>query len=373
MILTTIIIVCYVLLIASLIIGFNKVATVIFKNTSPQHTFSIIVVFRNEANNLATLLHSFSKLNYPKNLFEIILVNDTSNDDFEKVITSFKKQFPEVYIVQLNIINAISPKKEAITLGVQHAQFKWIVTTDADCEVPKNWLHIFNQYIQEKNPKLISAPVVLSRKHSFLFQFQDFNFVSLIGSTIGAFGIKKPFLCNGANLCYSKSVFLEVDGFQGNLNQASGDDIFLLEKITKKYATKVHFLKSDQAVVVTKPLTSWKYFFNQQLRWASKARAYKNSFAIGVGILVFTANLIIVLTLILTIFNIYNYKLLLLVFILKMGIDFLMIFKTLKFLNLRKSLAIYLVVSFLYPFFIIFTGLISLVKKYEWKGRIFTQ
>ena len=79
----------YFLLITAFIIGFGKVETVKNENFEPKNTFSIIIPFRNEVKNLPELLNSLSLLNYPKNLFEILLINDESSDGFNSIIQSF--------------------------------------------------------------------------------------------------------------------------------------------------------------------------------------------------------------------------------------------------------------------------------------------
>ena len=241
----------YSALIVAFIIGFKKLE--IFKNgnSAPKNTFSIVIAFRNEAKNLPTLLQSLSKLQYPTNLFEILLVNDNSTDEFELIIADFMKLYPQIHITLYNNKEKTnSPKKDAISLGIKQSQFEWIVTTDADCIIPVKWLQAFNHFIEEKKPLFISAPVKFKNENSFLFHFQNLNFMSLIGSTIGSFGIKKPFICNGANLCYSKKIFIELNGFSGNEAIASGDDIFLLEKMIEKYPAKLHYLKIEEATVL---------------------------------------------------------------------------------------------------------------------------
>jgi len=212
----------YIALITSFIIGFDKIKKVPKPTFQPKNKFSILIPFRNEKDNLNHLLNSFLNLNYQTNLFEILLVNDASDDNSCKVIQQFQLEHSQLNITLLNSHRkSSSPKKDAINTAIEIAQFNWIVSTDADCEVPNNWLQLFNDFIETENPVFISGPVKFKEEKSFLFHFQNLNFLSLIGSTIGSFGIKKPFLCNGANLCYNKQAFKELKGFEGNSNMAS--------------------------------------------------------------------------------------------------------------------------------------------------------
>lgn len=350
----------------------NKNVVVKNKNVVPKNRFSIVIPFRDEAHNLPNLLNSLSALNYPSELYEILLVNDDSQDNFRLIIEEFIKQNSSLNLSLLqNIRKTNSPKKDAINTAINLSKFEWIVTTDADCMVPKLWLQMFNQFIEAEKPVFISAPVKFGTQNSFLFHFQNLNFTSLMGSTMGGFGIKKPFMCNGANLCYRKAVFFELNGFEDNTNIASGDDIFLMEKMLKAYPKKVKFLTSDENIVETNAENTWKLFMNQQIRWASKSAAYTNLFAKFVGILVFLENLLLlalgISALLFQQFWIY----VAFVFAAKIIVDFILIAQSALFLKSTKSLKYYLPVSLLYPYFIVFTGCLSTFKNYDWKGRSF--
>lgn len=362
----------YLALIVAFIIGFEKVETVKNNDAVPKNRFSIVIPFRNEAHNLPNLLQLLSALNYPTDLFEIILVNDGSNDNFNPIIEEFQKQNPSLnfHLLQ-NIRKTNSPKKDAINTAIKLANFEWIVTSDADCAVSVNWLKLFNQFIEDENPVFISAPVKFSLQNSLLFHFQNLNFTSLMGSTLGGFGIDKPFMCNGANLCYRKETFFKLNGFEDNAKIASGDDIFLLEKMLKAHPKNVKYLKSEESIVETKAENTWKLFINQQIRWASKSASYKSSFAKFVGIAVFSENLTVLILGIFTLLFPKFWLSFIIIFTLKIMVDFMLIAQTSIFLKNTKSLKHYLIVSVLYPFFIVFTGYLSLFKNYEWKGRIF--
>jgi cellulose synthase/poly-beta-1,6-N-acetylglucosamine synthase-like glycosyltransferase len=362
----------YVYLILTFIIGMNKSKVVKNKNAVPKNRFSIVIPFRDEAHNLPNLLNSISALNFPLELFEILLVNDDSQDNFKPILEEFKKKNPSLNLSLLqNIRKTNSPKKDAINTAINVAKFEWIVATDADCLVPKLLLQLFNQFIEDKKPIFISAPVKFSTQNSLFFHFQNLNFISLMGSTIGGFGIDKPFMCNGANLCYNKAAFLELNGFENNTNIASGDDIFLMEKMLKAYPKKVIFLKSDKNIVETNTENTWKLFINQQIRWASKSASYKSFFAKYVGIVVFSENLLLLILGISAFLFPEFWIYVVLVFTTKIIVDFILIAQTSVFLKSTKSLKYFLPVSLLYPFFIVFIGCLSVVKNYDWKGRSF--
>jgi biofilm PGA synthesis N-glycosyltransferase PgaC len=359
MILSTIaitIIIIYLLLIGLLIYGFDKVDHFELQDLPAKTKFSVVIPFRNEAENIPQLLASISRLNYPKSLFEIILVDDESSDASVAVIKNFldtkstKKnftQFDNMHIIN-NSRTSNSPKKDAITSAIAVSKFNWIITTDADCILPMYWLDVFDECIQTKKTDCIVAPVTYHGENSFLNRFQILDFLSLQGATIGGFGIHKPFMCNGANFGYRKSVFNALDGFDGNTEIASGDDIFLLEKFIKNTTQNVYYLKSQKAIVTTDPAKNISELIHQRLRWAAKTSRYTNRFAKAVGIIVLLGNLTC-LELIPAIFiGFISLKTAIALIVIKLSIDFLLLFKTSRFFKQETLLLSYLFMSLIY-------------------------
>ncbi|MFV8370785.1 glycosyltransferase family 2 protein [Flavobacterium sp. LB2P74] len=358
------IILSYCLAIIVLIYGFTKVKTIEYTGVTPKTKFSIIVPFRNETENLPILLESLSKLNYPMKLFEVILVDDFSEEEFKIPSLKFK-----VSVIK-NIRVSNSPKKDAIVTAMQIINTDWIITTDADCTLNTNWLLTLDNYIQLYAVAMIAGAVTYDCGNSFLHHFQQLDLASLQGATIGSFGINKGFMCNGANFAYTKFFFQELNGFEGNDGIASGDDVFLLQKGVAKSPEKVHYLKSQNTIITTKPLNDWKSLFHQRVRWASKTSSYQNAFGKGLGILVFAGNLGLVIGFGCSMLCIIPFQNIVSLFLLKFLVDTVLIYKANHFLTKTKMQ--YLILSSLfYPFFSVSVALYSLFGKYEWKGRRF--
>ena len=354
----------YCLAILILIYGFTKVNTIEYTGLTPKTKFTIIVPFRNEAENLPVLLASLSRLNYPIDFFEVILVDDASEDEFKFQSLKFK-----VSVIN-NIRFSNSPKKDAIVTAMQMVTTNWIITTDADCIVDKNWLLTLDNYIQLHDVAMIAGTVTYACNSSFLHHFQQLDLASLQGATIGSFGINKGFMCNGANFAYTKSFFQELNGFEGNDGIASGDDVFLLQKAILKSPEKVHYLKYQNNIVITRPLDDWKSLFYQRVRWASKTSSYQSTFGKGLGLLVFAGNFCWLLLLGSWFLGLTAFQNVLLLCVFKFTVDTILIYKTNRFLT-KNSMRYLILSSFFYPFFSVSVALYSLFGKYEWKGRKF--
>lgn len=353
----------YFLNILWLIYGFTKVKHFETEETEPKTKFSIVVPFRNETESLPKLLYSISLQNYTTDLFEVILVDDDSEDKFLFSIFNFK-----ITLID-NVRTSNSPKKDAINNAIKIAQNDWIITTDADCLVQKNWLKTIDNYIQKNNPKMIAAGVFYRTHGTFIDAFQQLDLLSLQGTTIGSFGNHQAFMCNGANFCYQKSFFNELNGFEGNNGIASGDDVFLLQKAIEKDKTNVHFLKSETAIVQTKTEKTWTNLFYQRVRWASKTGNYKSFYSKQLGLSVLLMNLIWLLILVFWLIRLINADFFMLFIALKFLVDFILLFQTSSFF--RTRLRFVLLSSLIYPFFCTWVAVYSLFGSYTWKGRVF--
>ena len=363
----------YLLLLLFLLYGYFQVPLFCGKSAAPKTTFSIVIPFRNEADNLPELFKSLVKLKYPSEKFEILLVNDASEDHSEALCRDFIAQNPGLQISLLqNEIFSGSPKKNAITKAIRNAAFEYILTTDADCSVPPEWLQELNAIILEAKPAAVAGPVAIStaKNRSLTAIFQEVDFLSLQVATMGGFGAGKPFLCNGANFCYSKKAFLEVDGFFGNVETASGDDIFLLQKFRKENL-KVSFLKSRNAIVATQPQPGIKALYDQRLRWASKMASGNQVFGAAAGMVILLMNFLVVAGFFLLLFGFLSAQTYFSLLLLKLVLDLSFISVGAKFFRKKASLKHFVWSFFLYPVFSSTVGCASLFLSFNWKGRQF--
>lgn len=358
---------------------------------------SVIIPVRNEAENILFLLQDLEKQTYPKHKFEVIIADDDSTDETLKIVQAFQKN------TDINLIinqlapktNNTSPKKRAIDSSIKLATGQLITTTDGDCRVGERWLEsianfqaqtgaylvscavTFDSAAFERNaarfaqaPSSKSHSIILSFYHSIINNTQIIEFASLVGSGACAMFIQKPNMCNGANLTYLKSVFYEVNGFTGNEDLASGDDEFLMHKIAAKYPDKVKFLKNQNTIVETHAHTSWRSFYNQRKRWASKWKHYNNWQTTALAVFVFLANLVVPLTFGFWLFDFISTQNLFFVLALKFSAEFIFLSLVISFL--RKKSLIWLIpfVQIIYPLYVVFFGLVAQKQgEYVWKDR----
>ncbi len=369
-----IIVLCYFFAIVLLRVGYDRVSYFSVADNAPKTKFSLVIPFRNEAENLSVLVQSLQQIKYPKSYFELIFVNDASTDISEEVISEKLKKSTLNFQILQNIPNQPSPKKTAITLAIEAAQHPWILTTDADCSVHENWLRVLNDFIIHKNPVCVAMPVDYKVNNSFLQHYQLLDNWSLQAVTAGSFGLGNIVLSNGANFAYGKEAFKKVNGFSGNEHIASGDDMFLLEKFKKATPKQIGYLKSRNAVVITKPVNSWKQLIAQRVRWASKTTKQQSVVSKVLGLVVFAFNLLLLTSLVLTLVYPQQFYVVVALFFFKLCTDFSLLWKSAQFFRKKfpfLSFLSFLGSTFVYPMITVLVVISSFSGSYFWKGRRF--
>ncbi|MFC4690456.1 glycosyltransferase [Dokdonia genika] len=369
------------LLYGIIILGFaleiNRAGTFSQTCDTPTTTFTVIVPFRNEEAHLTNLLLSLAEVDYPQNSWEIILVNDASTDNSLEVINKCISRYELTNIDVIdNVRTSASPKKDALQTAIHTSKHQWIVTTDADCTVPVNWLKTLDAIIQQQSSLMVIMPVAIATtaQPSFLTAYEQLDFLSLMGATAGSFYMGLPFLCNGANLAYDKEAFTAVQGFANNNHIASGDDHFLLEKFQEKFKNRISYLRSTDAIVTTQPQEQWSTFIAQRTRWAAKSSAYTFWFSKLMGILVLAVNVLSVVGVLYYAFaKAETQSIILMGLVIKLVVDVILIATEASFYNRKRYLKWYPVVMVCYPFISTYIALRSLATGYQWKGRNYKQ
>jgi biofilm PGA synthesis N-glycosyltransferase PgaC len=325
---------------------------------------ALLIPFRNESENLDNLLKSLSTLDYPTELLEIILVNDHSDDDFKKNIQSFESNFP-FKITILSLPESLKGKKSAIIAGIKHTKAEIILTSDADCNFPIDWVQKMQAPFEIEAIQLVSGSVVF-KSNNFLSNIFQMEFAPLIG--VGAVSIElgKPTMANGANLAFRKSTFEELNPYHDNLTIPSGDDIFLLQKINLNHPKGLFFQK--RAVVKTNSPKDFNSFFDQRKRWASKWSATANLMDALPALLIWSFHLIYITSFFYSLIS-KEFLILLPIFIFKILTEGVFISFILKSQKQKFNLFAFAVLQLFYSFYVVIFGLLANFGSYSWKDR----
>lgn len=269
----------YTIFIFVLIIGFfSKRKAVIDFHAEPRG-ITVLISFKNERDHLKQLLDSLEKLDYP--LFEVIFINDHSVDGSEEIISTHSTDKFSFRMIQLG--SGIQGKKSALEEGVQLANYDLIATTDADCVLPVNWLESMARFSEVNS--VVAGRVEILEEKGFWNRFQQLEMISIQAVSFGLGQLGVPISMSGANLCYPKKLFLQLQPYRSNKNIPSGDDIYFLQSLKRNHH-KILFADSADNAVRTNGQTLLGYF-NQRIRWMKKGSSLTDFFTILAGMMIF--------------------------------------------------------------------------------------
>jgi poly-beta-1,6-N-acetyl-D-glucosamine synthase len=360
MVAITLILLCYYCLLVVLLIGWSRaLRQVVPAQDAGEQMITVVIAIRNEEKHMHRLLSDLAAQQYGN--FEVVIVNDHSSDASAGLLRA--SALANLTVLQ----NAGAGKKSAIATGVSSARGSVIVTTDADCSLPPQWLKTISEHFKHNKVKLAFGGVCIRPDGSFFSHMQAIEFASLIGSGAATAALSMPTMCNGANLAYRKSVFDEVNGYEGNLHIASGDDEFLMRKVHDRYPQGVRFIASGDAVVRTRPQPKISSFLHQRMRWASKWRYNSSAGTVALAVFILAsqiASLWCLLSLVIS----FSYTAL---FLLagKALLESVFLLRACRFLKIPWHWPAFFALQLIHPVYVIFVGIASNFIAVYWKER----
>jgi cellulose synthase/poly-beta-1,6-N-acetylglucosamine synthase-like glycosyltransferase len=331
---------------------------------------SVVIPARNEEAAIEQCIVSLLQQSYPKELLEIIIVDDHSTDRTAGIVKRYCKEGIQLITLhEQQGTRQVAFKKKAIETAIQVSTGNLVVTTDADCMFHKDWIKTIAAFHRQSEAVFIVAPVKIKPGASPLSVFQSMDFAILQGITAASVYKKLHSMCNGANLAYEKAVFREVKGFKNIDHIASGDDMLLMQKICGKYPNEIAYLKSVAAIVETLPARGWKAFFNQRIRWASKTGQYNDKRILFVLALVYLINLCLFLLLAGSTVQPGWLSFFIVAVFYKTLIEWDFVKEVLNYFNLSHLMRWFPLFQPLHMTYTVLAGFLGSFGGYEWKGR----
>ncbi len=330
---------------------------------------TILIAARNEEENIRLTIDDILAQDYPKHLFEVIIVDDHSTDSTADIIRSYASQ--GVRLLQMNEAQRLnSYKKKAIAEAIKLSTGDLMVATDADCRMGPQWLSSVVSFFETQNLVMISSPVAYFQEKNLFERMQTLEFSFLIGIGASFIGNGRASTCNGANLAYRKDVFYEVGGFKGIDDLASGDDELLLQKVAVSYPGRIGFLKQREAIVYTHAKPNLEEFLQQRRRWASKSTKYKDKKVVALAVGIWLFNLSMLLNFLLGFYRIYFLEIFALQLLVKLAFEVALLFPITAFFKRQKLIVLLLLLSPIHVLYFVYVGLMGNTSKYSWKGRM---
>ncbi len=233
---------------------------------------SVIICARDEANNLKTFLPSVLEQDYHD--YEVIVVNDCSDDDSEDILKCLSSEYDNLKITTIHKESSLRhSKKMALFLGIKAAKNDLLLLTDADCQpVSANWISQLASTFVKKTDFALGYGGYLQEK-GLLNKYirYDTSFIAIQYTGMAMAGL--PYMGVGRNLAYRKSAFMNNKGFGAHLNLQSGDDDLFVNQLANKNNTRVNL--ATESFTRSVPSSSWKEFIKQKTRHMSTAPRYR--------------------------------------------------------------------------------------------------
>lgn len=243
---------------------------------------SVIVCARNEHENLHNYLPCLLSQDYPN--YEVIVVDDSSEDDTEILLERLSRQHSNLYHTFVpKGARVLSNKKLALTIGIKAAHHDYILLTDADCRPESRyWIREMMQGFAQPNTEIVLGFSPYFIKKGLLNRIIGFETLFNALQYMGMARAGHPYMGVGRNLAYKRATFFETGGFKGLLNNQAGDDDLFVNRIANKTNTSV--VSNPYSLTWSIPKQTWHEWLHQKRRHLSVSPHYRTISKLRLGI-----------------------------------------------------------------------------------------
>jgi cellulose synthase/poly-beta-1,6-N-acetylglucosamine synthase-like glycosyltransferase len=358
--------VIYGCVIFSFYIGLNRIRN---QTGDSKLTVSVLVPARNEENNIISCLESLHSQSYPRELYEVIIIDDNSTDRTSDLVQEYIQDKSNFRLIKKkNDVNQCTFKKQALKSALNAVKNEIIMTIDADTVANERWIELMTaQY--ENDTGLVAGLVSFPRRdeNTLFKKIQTLEFAGVVFAGVGSVGNNIPLICNGSNLSYRLKTFKEAGGYDANIHLPSGDDDLLLQNIHGKTNWRIKYSLIADTINYTRATDRLLAFINQRARWASKSLHYPKKWVFLLMLSFYLYYLSIPVFAILTVFGYFSVSIFLVGFVLKLTTEAFVISKALKILN-RRDLWIYFFPTQVFQIiYVLLVGILGLFNKFTWR------
>jgi cellulose synthase/poly-beta-1,6-N-acetylglucosamine synthase-like glycosyltransferase len=341
-----------------------------YKEIKEYPSISIIISARNESNNIKSLIKSLSQQTYPKDKYEIIIINDKSTDDTLIKLESFQKKLNNLIIINIKETpKDWASKKWALNKGIDKASGNIIIQTDADCIHQNQWIESMAKPFLNQNIGFVAGPSYIGIENNFINELLKLE--SIAQESFSYANSKRQLFisCTARNIAYRQKVFQEIGGYNDIAHINSGDDDLLLHKIATQTKWDIHYIANNLSLVSSTIPQTIKSLYLQRLRYASKGLLYynlstPNEVKIILPFLYFT-NLMCVISILqfISIQTLFWF----IPLIIKSIAEIILISKYMSKIKINFRLLYFIILMVVHPFYVIIFGGLAPFLKVQWK------
>jgi len=232
-------------------------------NTSASVNISVIISVKNERGKIKKLVDTLNNLIYPKNNFEIIIIDDNSTDSTLEELHKNTAGFQKFSIKELKS-TGLSGKRNALTYGIQNSQHPYLIITDADCRPQKYWLPAYSEKFESGYDVLFGIAPFYKEKHlvNRISCFENLR-NSLLSFSMALFGF--PYTAAARSFGFTKKAFEAIGGYLNTRDTLSGDDDLLLREAVKR-KLKIGVVTAIESFVYSETKKTFQEYLQQRAR-----------------------------------------------------------------------------------------------------------
>lgn len=344
--------------------GFRKSLSLKKSTSHNLPKVSVIVAGRNEEQNIGSCINSLLNLNYPKELMEIILVDDFSSDRTLEIMTDLTKDNPVFKVINSNKENTgnLRGKANAINTAIEICTGEIIVSTDADCVVPSGWVHETVLYYSQ-NTAMVCGFTLIDYKQTLFAKLQCMDWMYLLTLASSSAGLKMILSCLGNNLSYTKNAYLNTGGYK-SIDFSVTEDLALMRNMDRNKNYEIRFPADNSCLVKTSACKNLSELFSQKRRWFRGGTGI-NLLGYIIGFELYAVNFFFIFGFLFV--NIYFYLVLVAI---KTISELILLSTTFKIFEIKNLYKYYPLFSVYFAFYGLALPLSFLfARKINWKGR----
>lgn len=229
---------------------------------------SVIVPARNEEDKIELCINSIMKSDYPINRFEVIAVNDRSDDSTAEILDRLSNQYTNLRVIHIKSDSEkgnLRGKPGALHIGIQSSIGDILMMTDADCTVNPKWISSISNSFEDPKIGLIPAYTLIHGDRAF-DKIQAVEWIYMHTMASAGIGMNNPLGCYGNNLSIRRELYNQLGGYP-NIKFSVTEDLALLQAVFKT-EYKVNYICDYNCTVNTLPCVTLKEYILQHKRWA---------------------------------------------------------------------------------------------------------
>ncbi len=305
------------------------------QHTGGHKSVSVVICAHNEYHHLKETLPLILEQDYPD--YEVLVVNHSSDDDTQYLLTNLKERYPHLSTVTISEdLNFFSGKKFPLSIGIKSAKHNLILLTDADCKpASKNWIsHMQSAFTPKTEVVLGYGPY--NRTTGLLNKLIRFDTAHIAIQYLSYALAGIPYMGVGRNLSYLKQVFYKNQGFISHYRIRSGDDDLFINRVSNRKNTTI--MVHPESYTMSDPKQTFGKWITQKKRHLSTSNLYKFKHKLLLGLYSFSLVAFYLLLVILLALN-WSPVPVLGLFLLRMAVQYIVLAKCMQRLNEKDLIA----------------------------------